>query len=102
MSGSVIYDDIILEGYVVSDKGNPNIASNPQTTTTKIDYSVNEKTVYIESLDGRYGIKLVTSTKEDNIFARYSKVQVLLKGTTVNSEHTDDIVPVRSAIRLRA
>lgn len=93
MSGSVIYDDIILEGYVVSDKGNPNIASNPQTTTTKIDYSVNEKTVYIESLDGRYGIKLVTSTKEDNIFARYSKVQVLLKGTTVNSEHTDDIVP---------
>lgn len=28
MSGSVIYDDIILEGYVVSDKGNPNVASN--------------------------------------------------------------------------
>jgi hypothetical protein len=93
MSGSVIYDDIILEGYVVSDKGNPNVASNPHTTTTKIDYSVNEKTVYIESLDGQYGIKLVTSTKEDNIFTRYSKVQVLLKGTTVNSEQVDDIVP---------
>lgn len=49
--------------------------------------------MYIESLDGQYGIKLVTSTKEDNIFTRYSKVQVLLKGTTVNSEQGDDIVP---------
>ena len=49
--------------------------------------------MYIESLDGQYGIKLVTSTKEDNIFTRYSKVQVLLKGTTVNSEQVDDIVP---------
>ena len=87
-AGEKISSDLFIEGYVISDKGNKNVAEETQTTPTKVDYTANEKAVYIESVDGKYGFRLNTATVADNIFKRYSKVQILLKGTTV-SEQTD-------------
>jgi hypothetical protein len=75
--------DVYITGYVISDKDNPNVGDTPNTTTTNIDYSANDKTVYIESLDGKYGFMLKMASASDNIFYRYSKVELLLKGTTI-------------------
>jgi hypothetical protein len=78
--------DVYITGYVVSDMGNPNVADTPNTTTTAIDYEANDKTVYIESLDGKYGFMIKTASVSDNIFYRYSKVELLLKGTTISMD----------------
>ncbi|MGL4292643.1 MAG: DUF5689 domain-containing protein, partial [Bacteroidales bacterium] len=90
LSGGKVVEDIFIEGYVVSEAGNMNVAGNPNTTSTKIDFDYNKKAVYIESKDGKYGFMLQTATVEDNIFERYSKVSVLLKGTTVNKYENPD------------
>jgi hypothetical protein len=82
----VITDGIYLEGYVVSNRDSKNVTDNVRTSETKIDYTPNDKTVCIESLDGKYGFKIVTATAADNIFNYRSKVQLLLKGTTVVME----------------
>lgn len=81
--GTKITSDVYIEGYVVSDAGNPNVADVPNTTQTVIDYTTNNKTVYIQSADGQYGFRVITAAEGDNIFTRYSKVQLLLKGTSV-------------------
>ncbi|MFQ7502461.1 MAG: hypothetical protein ACLRMJ_03685 [Alistipes finegoldii] len=44
--------------------------TNPNLTDT-IDFSVNEKTAYI-SLDGQYGLRIVTKLPADNILKRSS------------------------------
>lgn len=80
----------IMEGFVISDKGNANVADTPNTTNTITDYSANDKTAYIQSLDGRYGFRILTSSIEDNIFERYSKVQVILDGSTLSVDHAPD------------
>jgi len=81
--GTKITSDVYIEGYVVSDAGNFNVGDVPNTTQTAIDYTTNNKTVYIESVDGHYGFRVITATENDNIFNRYSKVQLLLKGSSV-------------------
>jgi len=94
MEGGKVTEDIYIEGYVISDAGNMNVADCPNTTTTAIDYTMNDKTAYIQSVDGKYGFRLLTATVADNIFTRYSKVQLLLKGTSV----TLDTDPYRYTI----
>lgn len=77
----------IIEGIVVSDKGNPNVADTPNTTNTITDYTMNDKTAYIQSLDGKYGFRILASSPDDNIFERYSRVQVSLDGATLSVEN---------------
>lgn len=89
-AGEKITSDLFIEGYVISDAGNPNVGDVPQTTPTAINYTQNDRTVYIQSLDGRYGFRILTSTPTDNIFKRYSKVQLLLKGVGVERELNPD------------
>lgn len=91
MGASVeIEDFLIISGYVVSDKESRNAGENPKTTYTSIDYTMCEKTVYLESIDGRYGFCLETATEADNIFERYDKVQLLLAGTTLTGAENPD------------
>ncbi|MBL1411031.1 BACON domain-containing protein [Sphingobacterium faecale] len=85
-AGEKITSDLFIEGHVVSEAGNPNVGDAPQTTPTAINYTENDRTVYVQSLDGRYGFRILTSTPSDNIFKRYSKVQILLKGAGVERE----------------
>ena len=81
--GMKVTDDIYITGYVVSDRNSGNVGDNIQTIQNSIDYTIAQKTAYIESLDGRYGFCIETTTPDDNTFSRYSKVQILLKGTKV-------------------
>lgn len=85
-----IDDFLIISGYVVSAPESGNTGENPKTTYTSIDYSMCNKTVYLESLDGKYGFLLETATEEDNIFDRYDKVQLLLNGTKLTGYENPD------------
>ena len=63
-----VEDYVILEGIVVSNTKNHNAGENTQSTTAKIDYSISDRTVYLETYDGKYGIAVQTATAEDNVF----------------------------------
>ena len=66
--GLVIENDIIIEGIVVSDKNNGNAGDNPQLDESNIDYSICERTIYLESLDATHGLRLETVSAEANTF----------------------------------
>ena len=80
-TGKAVQDYVIIEGYVVSNTEGGNAGANEQTTTSAVDYSVSERTVYLESLDGSKGVSLLTATSDDNVFEQYDKVQILMHGT---------------------
>ena len=82
-NGGEVEEDYILEGIVVSNTEGGNSGENEQISASAIDYSGSQKTVYIQSLDGKYGFALWTNTSEDNIFKQFNKVQILLKGTEI-------------------
>lgn len=78
--------DVFIEGRIISDIGNGNNGENSMKTMTSIDYTETYRTAYIQSLDGSQGFMIKTATEDDNIFERYSKVRILLKGATVTQE----------------
>ena len=81
-SGKPIDTYVIVEGIVVSNKANRNAGENEQLTPSTIDYTLDRRTIYLESLDGAHGICLITSTVDDNQTEPYDHVQVLLYDTT--------------------
>lgn len=74
-----------IEGYVVSDKRWGNVNENPRTTNATVDYTICQKSVYLESLDGKYGFLLETETEDDNVFDVNTRVRVHLGGRTIYS-----------------
>ena len=87
VSGSIaITDDIAITGIIISDHRNPNVAANPNMSATTIDYSVNNKTAYIQSSDGSLGFRMVLDTEEDNILERYDNLRLWLKGAILTKE----------------
>ncbi|MGL4293661.1 MAG: DUF5689 domain-containing protein [Bacteroidales bacterium] len=90
-AGSVkIKDNISLEGIVISDAGNPNVAENPMLTNTTIDYNVNDKTAYLQSQDGRYGVAVLADSKEDNLMHRYDRVALWLKDVVLEKKENPE------------
>lgn len=88
LSADVTIDDyIIITGLVVSNKASRNAGDNIQSTPTSIDYTICDRTVYLESEDGKYGFNVLTATEADNVFDRYDRVQLLLKGATLHAEN---------------
>ena len=77
-----IEDYVILEGIVVSNTANRNAGENSQLTTSTIDYTVSERTVYLESFDGKYGIAMQTKSTEDNVYDQYDHVPILIQGAS--------------------
>ena len=80
-SGKPIDKYIIVEGIVVSNNAGRNAGEDEQLTTSTIDYSGDQRTIYLESFDGSQGICLMTSTVEDNVTSQYDHLQVLLYNT---------------------
>lgn len=93
-AGERITSDIYIEGHVISDPGNPNASEYQQTTNTNINYAINDRVVYIQSVDGKYGFKVIAATAGDNVFQRFSKVQLLLKGTSISKESNPDFYTI--------
>lgn len=89
--GNIVVDgNYLLTGYVVSDKASKNAGDNPRTTTAAIDYTICERTVYFESLDGQYGFMLEFVSEEDNTLERNNKVQILIKDAKVTEYYDPD------------
>lgn len=81
VSGKPIDKYIIVEGIVVSNKAGRNAGENEQLTTSTIDYSGDQRTIYLESFDGTHGICLMTDAVKDNVVNLYDHIQVLLYNT---------------------
>ena len=90
LGAGVVAEDIYIEGIVSVDKGNPNTALNANSATNKhvIDKTENGITVYIQSLDGKSGLRLRTKTAGDHIFGKNEKVKLWLKNTTITKTAT--------------
>ncbi|MBP3483144.1 MAG: hypothetical protein J6K28_07115 [Alistipes sp.] len=97
----LVDENIAIEGYIVSDITYGNASDNPHTSKVTIDYTHTNLCAYLESLDGRYGVRLEFNTEDDYVFSRYDKVRLNLQGTTVvkeGSSNPSDMNPVRYAI----
>ncbi|MGN1046795.1 MAG: DUF5689 domain-containing protein, partial [Candidatus Cryptobacteroides sp.] len=81
-----ISDNVLVEGYVVSSPESGNVGEIGKTSSEVADYNSYKKNIYFESLDGQYGFLLNTATVGDNIFSRYDRVTLLLKGTVIRKE----------------
>lgn len=103
--GEEVAEDCFMEGYIVSEVSTLNLGDNPLITSVKIDYEACRKIVYVESVDGHYGVMLETATIEDNVFQNNTLVQVRLKGTTAFRYSEPDrlvISGVRSAMVMKS
>ena len=85
-----ITENILIEGYVVSDVNSGNVGDNEKTSSETADYTCCRKNFYLESLDGKYGFMVQTLTEEDNIFERYDKVTLLLRGAFLHKDSDPD------------
>ena len=82
--GSKVIDDFVyMDGYVVSDCTSPNIVSSPQTGQFMFDREYNYRVAYMQTKDGRYGIKLVFNDSEAAAIPRFSKLRLLVQGLTL-------------------
>lgn len=79
-----------IEGFIISDYNSKNICPAPQTAQFKYDFTENDKTAYIESVDGRYGFCLKFATEADAQIARYSKVKLALENVSLKKELNPD------------
>lgn len=94
-----IEDYVIIEGIIVSNSANRNAGENTQTTTSSIDYTVSERTAYLESYDGKYGISILTTEPEDNVFEQYDHVQILVQGASAYLVMNPDRYELRDVTR---
>jgi len=88
LAAGEITEDIYIEGVVISDKGNPNIALNANKASNKheVDKTENAITACIQSIDGKSGFLIRTKTGGDNIYGNGEVVKLWLKGVTLRKE----------------
>lgn len=82
----VIKDYVIIEGIVVSNTPSGNAGENEQMTSSSIDYTISQRTVYLQSVDGNYGLSLLCVNPEDNIFNQWDRVKLLMRGAEVAAQ----------------
>lgn len=85
-----IKDYYFIEGIVVSNPTSLNAFENPQITNTQVDYTGTTRSFAFESLDGKYGFKITAETEDENVLARYTQAQILLRGLTITRKADPD------------
>lgn len=88
--GVILPQNTFIEGIIVSDYKSFNMETSPQVSHNEVDLSLNFKTAYIQSLDGKYGFRIVFSSIYDNRFPRFAKVKMDLGGTMLIKETDPD------------
>lgn len=78
-----IHGNLFLEGFIVSDPLSPNVCSSVQTAQFAFDRTENQRTAYLESVDGLYGFCLKFKDSADNTLPRWAKVHLSLDGITM-------------------
>jgi len=98
-SGSLtITSDLVLSGYVISDCQNGNVAGNPNTSQTTVDYDVNYRTAYVQDVAANDGFALVMENKGINVLSRYNHLKLWLKGLTLVKESNPERYTLKGII----
>ena len=79
----IIKGNVFLEGFIVSDPLSPNVSSSVQIGQFDFDRTENQRTAYLEALDGSYGFCLKFKDASDNVLPRWTKVHLPLDGITM-------------------
>ena len=88
-----VTEDWVAEGIVVSDYRNENLDFHYQKLVIQPSSSPNSRCAYLESPDGRYGLRLNFIHSDDHkALARGSRVRIALKGATLAREESGYIV----------
>lgn len=85
-----IEDDVFVEAVVVSDFRSKNMEENPSVNYDKVDVSENDRTAYLQSLDGTRGVRIKFDNPESNILAFNTKVEMSLSGLEVVREENPE------------
>ena len=83
MDGQLLPEGTVVEGVVVSDFASMNMGENPQVSWNEVDIMMSYKTAYIQSENGKSGIKVVFEDIYENRMPRFSKVSIDLAGCEV-------------------
>lgn len=82
LPNGIITENIFLEGVIISEKGNANLATNLNTAPGTVSTHENEVTFYLQDVNNHAGgILFKTKTSADNIFDQNERVKIWLKGT---------------------
>lgn len=88
--GAQLGDGTFIEGVIISDFRSQNMEQNLNVTADSVDVSINARTAYIQSEDGRYGFRLKFNTPQDNRLVYATRVRLNLALCTVTVNHDPD------------
>lgn len=94
-AGEQAFEGDFFEGVIIADAGQKNMETNPMTSATSYDDNESAITNYVQSLDGKYGMRLKFATAADNTLKKGDKVKISLAGATLVREDN----PVRYTLR---
>ena len=94
-AGEQAFEGDFFEGVIVADAGQKNMETNPMTSATSYDANESAITNYVQSLDGKYGMRLKFATAADNTLKKGDKVKISLTGATLVREDN----PVRYTLK---
>lgn len=94
-AGEQAFAGDFFEGVIVADAGQKNMETNPMTSATSYDDNESAITNYVQSLDGKYGMRLKFATAADNTLKKGDKVKISLAGATLVREDN----PVRYTLK---
>lgn len=93
-AGEHSFDGDWFEGVIVADAGQKNMETNPMTSDAVFSSDESQMTNYIQSADGKYGLRLKFTAAETSL-RKGDKVKVSLAGTTLVREDS----PVRYTLK---
>ena len=99
-----VAEDVAIVGYIINGK-NDNAGECHMEVMDKVDYDSNETTVYFEDEKAEYGFRLICTSDLANTFTQYTKVKLLLNGSSVvkyENPERYDITEVSSEMILSA
>lgn len=95
VSGYTLPEDAFIEGYIVSttEGGNAGdaLVDDYKQGTGVIDYTLTERTSYLESLDGKYGFRLIATDSGENEFTRYSRILLGIGGAVIKKSADEPV-----------
>ena len=94
-AGEQAFEGDFFEGVIVADAGQKNMETNPMTSATSYDDNESAITNYVQSLDGKYGMRIKFATAADNTLKKGDKVKISLAGATLVREDN----PVRYTLK---
>lgn len=82
----VVPEGTTIEGIITSDYRQPNSELNRNTGWNNVDLSLSHKTAYIESIDGKFGFRLIFPIMYDNRFEAGTLVRIDISGCQLTAE----------------